>query len=34
LAETIDPTKLAGGAVRRKPEELYDNTFTAHLEKS
>jgi NitT/TauT family transport system substrate-binding protein len=34
VAETIEQTKLAGGAVRRKPEELYDNAFTAHLEKS
>jgi hypothetical protein len=29
VAETIEQTRLAGGMVRRKPEELYDNGFTA-----
>jgi ABC-type nitrate/sulfonate/bicarbonate transport system substrate-binding protein len=29
VAETIEQTRLAGGTVRRKPEELYDNGFTA-----
>ena len=34
VADTIEQTRLAGGAVRRKAEDLYDNNFTAHLEKS
>lgn len=29
VAETIEQTPLAGATVRRKPEELYDNGFTA-----
>ena len=34
VADTIEQTRQAGGAVRRKTEELFDNSFTAHLEKS
>lgn len=34
VAETIEQVRQSGGSVRRKPEELYDNAFTAHLEKS
>ena len=34
VAETIEQTKQSGTNVRIKPVELYDNSFTAHLEKS
>jgi hypothetical protein len=34
VADTIEQTRQAGGAVRRKSEDLFDNSFTTHLEKS
>lgn len=34
VAETVEQTRQAGGAVRRKAEELFDNSFTHHLERS
>jgi ABC-type nitrate/sulfonate/bicarbonate transport system substrate-binding protein len=34
VVDTIEQTRLAGGIVRRKAEELYDNSFPAHVEKS
>lgn len=34
VADTIEQTRQAGGAVRRKAEELFDNSFTSHLERS
>lgn len=34
VAETLEQTRQAGGAVRRKAEELFDNSFTSHLERS
>ena len=34
VAETLEQTRLSGGVVRRKAEELYDNSFVNHLEKS
>jgi ABC-type nitrate/sulfonate/bicarbonate transport system substrate-binding protein len=34
VAETIEQTRQSGTNVRVKPEELYDNSFTAQLEKS
>jgi hypothetical protein len=34
VADTIEQTRQTGGAVRRKPEEFFDNSFTAHLKKS
>jgi len=34
VADTIEQTKQSGTNVRVKPEELYDNSFTAQLEKS
>jgi hypothetical protein len=34
VLDTIEQTRQAGSAVRRKAEELFDNSITAHLEKS
>ena len=34
VADTLEQTRLSGGVVRRKAEELYDNSFVNHLEKS
>jgi NitT/TauT family transport system substrate-binding protein len=34
VAEAVDIARETGTAVRRKPEELYDNSFVANLEKS
>ncbi|MGH7873084.1 MAG: ABC transporter substrate-binding protein [Candidatus Binatia bacterium] len=34
VAETLEQTRLSGGVVRRKAEELYDNGFVSHVEKS
>jgi hypothetical protein len=34
VADTIEQARQSGINVRVKPEELYDNSFTAHLEKS
>lgn len=34
VADTIEQTRLAGGVVRRKSDDLFDNSFTVHLEKS
>jgi ABC-type nitrate/sulfonate/bicarbonate transport system substrate-binding protein len=34
VAETLEQTRQSGGVVRRKPEELYDNSFVNHVEKS
>jgi hypothetical protein len=34
VADTIEQTRLAGSVVRRKSEELFDNSFATHLEKS
>jgi len=33
VADTLEQTRQAGGAVRRRADELFDNSFTAHLEK-
>jgi ABC-type nitrate/sulfonate/bicarbonate transport system substrate-binding protein len=34
VAEAVDLTRESGTPVRRKPEELYDNSFVINLEKS
>ncbi|HET7006626.1 MAG TPA: hypothetical protein VFK65_14080, partial [Candidatus Binatia bacterium] len=34
VAETIEAARQAGGQVRRKPNETYDNSFAESLEKS
>jgi NitT/TauT family transport system substrate-binding protein len=34
VAETVDLTRQLGTPVRKKPEDLYDNTFVMNLEKS
>lgn len=34
VAEAVDLAREGGTAVRRKPEELYDNSFVGNLEKS
>ncbi|MGZ9257798.1 MAG: ABC transporter substrate-binding protein [Candidatus Binatia bacterium] len=34
VADTIEQTRLAGGVVRRKSDDLFDNSFAIHLEKS
>lgn len=34
VAETIEQTRQAGGAVRRKSEEIFDNGFAQQLDKS
>jgi NitT/TauT family transport system substrate-binding protein len=34
VADTIEQTRQSGTNVRMKPEDLYDNSFTAQLEKS
>jgi NitT/TauT family transport system substrate-binding protein len=34
VAEAVDIARETGTAVRRKPEELYDNSFVSNLEKS
>lgn len=34
VADTIEQTRLAGGVVRRKSDDLFDNSFTVNLEKS
>ena len=34
VAETIDLAREDGTAIRRKPAEVFDNTFVEHLEKS
>ena len=32
VADTIEQTRLAGGVVRRKSDDLFDNSFAIHLE--
>ena len=34
VAETIEMARESGGPVRKKPEEIYDNSFVNNLEKS
>jgi len=34
VAETIELARESGAPVRRKPEEIYDNSFVNNLEKS
>ena len=34
VAETVELARESGSPVRKKPEEIYDNTFVFHLEKS
>ncbi|MEO6163488.1 MAG: ABC transporter substrate-binding protein [Candidatus Binatia bacterium] len=34
VADTIEQTRLAGGVVRRKSDDLFDNSHTVHLGKS
>jgi ABC-type nitrate/sulfonate/bicarbonate transport system substrate-binding protein len=34
VREAVDIARDSGTVVRRKPEELYDNSFVTHLEKS
>ena len=34
VAEAVDLARESGTVIRRKPEELYDNSFVANLEKS
>lgn len=34
VAETVDLARESGSPVRKKPEEIYDNTFVNNLEKS
>jgi hypothetical protein len=34
VAESVELTRQLGTPVRKKPEELYDNTFVLNLEKS
>jgi hypothetical protein len=34
VAETLDIAREDGATVRRKPNEIFDNTFADHLEKS
>jgi len=34
VAEAVDLARESGTAIRKKPEELYDNTFVLNLEKS
>ncbi|HXG50444.1 MAG TPA: ABC transporter substrate-binding protein [candidate division Zixibacteria bacterium] len=34
VAEAVELVRAAGTQVRKKPEELYDNSFVQHLEKS
>jgi len=34
VAEAVDIAREGGTNIRKKPEELYDNSFVAHLEKS
>lgn len=31
VADTIEQTRLAGGVVRRKSDDLFDNSYTVHL---
>jgi hypothetical protein len=34
VAETVELARQEGAPVRKKPEEIYDNTFVNNLEKS
>ena len=34
VAEAVDLARESGTVIRRKPEDLYDNSFVSHLEKS
>jgi NitT/TauT family transport system substrate-binding protein len=34
VAEAVDLAREGGTVIRRKPEDLYDNSFVSHLEKS
>jgi ABC-type nitrate/sulfonate/bicarbonate transport system substrate-binding protein len=34
VAETVDLARESGSPVRKKPEEIYDNSFVNNLEKS
>ena len=34
LADAVDVTRESGTPARRKPEEIYDNSFVNNLEKS
>jgi hypothetical protein len=34
VAEAVDLARETGTKVRKKPEEIYDNTFVNNLEKS
>jgi hypothetical protein len=34
VAETLDNAREEGATIRRKPSEIFDNSFVEHLEKS